>query len=109
MIGDRRCGLYLPGHQVHYIQARKAAADAGVAVEVLGLRGDALVLSVGDGVRLYRNHHPQRVLVLARDHGKARLIERYSVLRVGGGNTRAVFSLARIDTPVRNCPMPPDV
>lgn len=104
MIGDRKCGLYVPGHQVHWIQARKASADRGVPADVLGVENDVLVFAVGDGLRLFTNHHPERVVVLAREHGEVALIERWGILRIGRGH---LFSVASLEPALRECPPPP--
>ena len=106
VIGDRRCGVYFPGHQVHPIQARKASSDRGVPVELLGINNDVLVFAVGDGVRLFANHHPQRVAVLAREYGTLALVERWGILRIGRGY---LFSLAPLDPALAECPPPPDM
>lgn len=107
MIGDRRCGIYKPGHQVHPIQARKAAAVPGIAAELLGIEGSTVVLVVGDGVRRYGNHDPRRLLVFMREHPDVFLVEPWGVLRVGGGGHRFLFSVMKDGPQLQPCGGPP--
>ena len=104
MIGDRPCGIYGAGHRVHFIQAHKAAAEKGQPAILLGIRDSTIVLAVGDGVRVYGNHDPRRVQVFAEEFGEeVSLIERWHVLRIGGGGRRWLFSLVANGPPHRRC------
>lgn len=104
-IRDRQCGLFLPGHQVHHIQARKASGDRGEPVELVGAEGSVLVFALHDGLAAYGNHNPRRVQVLIHEFGEAYLVQRWGVLRVGPG---FLFSLAGADVVLAPCPPPPD-
>jgi hypothetical protein len=103
MFGDRPCGIYSPGHRVHFIQARKAAAEQGEPATLLGIRDSTIVLGVGEGVRVYGNHDPRRVQVFAEEFGEVHLIERWHVLRIAGIGRRWLFSLVANGPPERRC------
>ena len=104
MIRDRQCGLYLPGHQVHFIQARKALADRGVPVELVDAEDSVLVFALRDGLVTYGNHDTRRVRVFIGEFGAVSLVERWGVLRVGPGY---LFSLTAADGVLAPCPPPP--
>ena len=104
MIGDRPCGIYSPGHRVHFIQARKAAAEEGEPATLLRIRESTIVLAVGGGVRVYGNHDPRRVQAIAERLGEeVSLIDRWHVLRIAGGPQRWLFSLVGNGPPRRRC------
>lgn len=68
------CGLYLPGHDVHYIQSRlseEPETDLPVSAQLLEVRPDGLVLvEVDDGVRRLWSHDPGNLaLLVARNDG----------------------------------------
>ena len=104
MIRDRQCGLFLPGHQVHHIQARKASADRGVPVELVYVEDSLLVFAMRGGLAAYSNHDTRRVNVFVSEFGEVSLVEHWGVLRVGRGH---LFSLTRADAVLAPCPPPP--
>lgn len=103
MIGDHPCGIYLPGHRVHYIQARKASGERGEPAAVLEATESTIVLAVAGGLRVYGNHDPRRLLLLAQGHPEVMLIERWHMLRIGGGSVRRLFSLVKDGPPDQPC------
>jgi hypothetical protein len=104
VIGDRPCGIYSPGHRVHFIQARKAAAEKGEPATLLGIRDSTIVLGVGDGVRVYGNHDPRRVQAFADQLGEeVSLIQHWHVLRIAGDGRWWLFSLVTNGPPQRRC------
>lgn len=61
----KTCGLYLPGHSPHWIQARKGwedQVDVPVACRLIECRKDGMVTIEIDGneIRLW-NHQPDRL------------------------------------------------
>ncbi len=92
------CRLYLPGHRVHPIQARKAAAEQGSTVHSVTVEGEVIALHTSNGVWLCRSHAQTRLLRLAEQRlPDFRLIARWSVLRIGLGSVRNLISLSNED------------
>ena len=89
--GERRpaklCGSYLPGHSVHWIQARKAAEDrtGRERGEVIGTGESWLVVRLVDGTyRRYGNHDIPRLEQLIEEHGsRVEVQERWAVMWLG--------------------------
>lgn len=105
----RNCGLYIPGHVVHWIQARKGAGDMknlptpGHLVEV---RPDGLVIvEINGDVRRLWNHDPERLEALvARNHGEISHQPRWGLMSTRGYQ----FCVADADHPdLRPCPAHP--
>jgi hypothetical protein len=65
------CGRYLPGHQVHYIQARLALADLATAPngEVTSIDQRGIQVVVAGEERTYSTHDPARARRLLDEHG----------------------------------------
>ena len=98
------CRLYAPGHRVHPIQARKAAAESGVAVDSVVLEGDLILLNASNKLWRCRSHSPGRVWRLAQERpAEIRLIMRWGVLRVGLGSVRELLCLAQAQEPWTDC------
>lgn len=66
----RRCGSYHPGHEIHWIHARKASESRSWCKGVI-LATRATVMDIWDGteVRRYRHHDPATVHSLVEVHG----------------------------------------
>jgi hypothetical protein len=81
------CGSYLPGHTIHWIQARKAAEDrtGRERGEVIETGKSWLVVRLDDGThRRYGNHDILRLEQLLEEHGtRVEVQERWAVLWVG--------------------------
>jgi len=104
------CGLYRPGHDVHWIQVNQSAKDrinspmAGNLVEVRADGTLALVLG-GQLLRLW-NHDPDRLeQLVARDHGRIVYKPRWGLLMTP---SNYCFCVAGVDDPQqRPCPATP--
>ena len=87
----RRCALYTPGHNVHFIQARLAWDNpaAYVRSEVLAIADDVIVAVTEHGVvHRFRNHDLERFRRIVRDFGRDVTICDKGILRIdrsGGG------------------------
>ena len=62
---DRSCRSYRPGHQVHWIQAKKSVEDQQPVIDVaVVVRDDGRVAIDGDELKLTMwNHDPDRTAV----------------------------------------------
>jgi hypothetical protein len=104
------CGLYLPGHDVHWIQGIQSAKDqmnlpkVGNVVEV---RADGIFVVELDGQlsRLW-NHDPGRLeRLVARNDGRVSYQPRWGLLRTPSSEGDYCFCVARADGPKRKrCP-----
>lgn len=105
-----QCGLYLPGHDVHWIQAKLAArseTDLAVPGHLLEARPDGLILvEVDGGIRRLWNHNPERLKrIAARDNGEISHQPRFHLLLVRGSY---VFCVVDADSSERQpCPERP--
>ena len=83
------CDLYLPGHQVHFIQARKALESAAAgertqATLVVAADG-VIVVSFTDGELVrYRTHSTRRIRRIAKPGDEVIVCERYRIPGVPG-------------------------
>ena len=79
----RHCGSYLPGHQVHPIQARLAAAelDDSPTGQVVAIDERGIHVLVGDEIRRYTNHDRDEARQALAEHGpEVRVQERHGLL-----------------------------
>ena len=112
------CGLYRPGHDVHYIQARlgaEAEADAnspphkreapGRLLEATPT-GVVFVEVAGIERRLW-NHNPERLKnLVGRNDGEIRYQPEFSLLLTKSDGGAYVFCVADADDPeLRPCPV----
>lgn len=91
-----RCGSYGPGHEVHWIQAKKVANEPGdiQPASVVWSHGDTVVIEVGGGLRRFHNHEAGRIDQIAqRYERRATFVPRWSVLCIPGCVTGPVFDL----------------
>ncbi len=114
----RRCPLYLPGHNVHFIQFRLTWNEPQhdpIPAKLLEVRDDGeLTLDVDGELRRYWNHSPDDVArAMTRYDGEFELVG-YGVLKVARrfhrvGQGIPVFCVADIDSEYRYpCPNPDD-
>lgn len=100
------CCLYLPGHRVHPIQARKAWQDDAPPEAGTLLDADATTVTVRVGeedLRL-RNHETRRLALVARAAGgRVELSRRRSVLWVRHPKGAHMFSIVREGIDWRAC------
>lgn len=89
------CGSYLPGHTIHWIQARKAAEDQAsmIDAEIVSMGLHHILVRLEDGTSVkYGNHDMERLRAIAAEAGPAvRVQERWGVLWIGNH----LFSIRR--------------
>jgi len=98
------CDLYVPGHEVHCIQARLAWEHPREWAVLEGVQEQVITVRFPDRVARYRNHELEALLDIA-GHGSSVLVsERYGVLSVPTGRgTLRCFCVADADEPWRAC------
>ncbi len=79
--GPQGCALYLPGHMIHYIQARLSWENPEKHLPGLieSIESEIVQVRVADGVRSYRNHDLSRLVELSKDTRDV-VIRSYGVL-----------------------------
>lgn len=111
----KACGLFLPGHSPHWIQARKGwedQVDVPVPGRLIGCHDDRTVNIEIDGkeIRLW-NHQPERLRGAAKaSNGVIRYQDRWYLLLVSnspGGSH--LFCVARWSDGHTACPQNPPV
>lgn len=77
-----KCDLYLPGHNVHWIQFRKErGSDIPPTWGTLtGLDDDVITVEFLDRIERYRNHRPEHIQQIARISDKVRVAYRFRLL-----------------------------
>ena len=115
MSGDAfHCGLYLPGHDPHWIQAKLAHKPEAIPPEsghLLEVREDGLVVVQVQGVvhQLW-NHDPARLERLAKvNRGRITYQPGFGLLTTRSGpSSRFLFCVAKVEDPDRRpCPKSP--
>ena len=85
---DRTCGSYSPGHQMHWIQAKKSWEDGQPTIDVsVVVHNDGRIDLEGDELQVTMwNHDPERLrdVVECRGCGRAVWKPRFHVLAVPG-------------------------
>ena len=108
-----RCGLYVPGHDVHWIQANRAfrrEADIAVPGHLLEVRSDGLVLvEVDGGVRRLWNHDPISLEAhVAHNNGEISHQPSFGLLHTPKEDGYYLFCVVDADAPGRRpCPARP--
>jgi len=98
----RHCGSYRPGHEVHYIQARKSSeAGLGTSATVTAVDEDGTI-HFANGTTKW-NHEPRRLRRALGLHGPGVQLCPFGVLRVPNGNGAYCFCVGNEPTP---CPGP---
>ena len=109
-----RCGLYLPGHDVHWIQAKlsvKRDAPLPEAGHLLEVRTDGVLFVEMQGA-VYRlwHHDPARLELRVKvNKGRITYQSRFGLLRTSAGpGSHALFCVADADaSDRRSCPTSP--
>lgn len=100
MTTERRCGIYLPGHNVHYIQALKLAPHAESITGLVTIQDHDECLwfqpDNGDPRVGPFFHHAMPLIraVVAESNGVAELLPKMSLLRVHRSKARALYYLS---------------
>jgi hypothetical protein len=102
----RRCALYLPGHTVHFIQARLGweEPESREPARLVAIEGNLLVVRVGSKERRYRNHEPERLGEAAERFGPEVMVqESLHLLLLPSDTGDLCFCIARAHEPWREC------
>lgn len=108
----KSCGLYLPGHEVHWIQGIHSS-DPGerppVPGRILEIRDEGTVIvQLQDRALELWNHDPARLTAVVAQHGYETLYqEGWHLLRVPPELTAYCFCTALAGDPRRTCPTTP--
>lgn len=78
----KKCGLYLPGHNVHWIQVRKEyESDIPAAWgSFIGLDDDVISVEFLDRIERYRNHRPENIQQIVQIGDMVRVAYRFRLL-----------------------------
>ena len=107
------CGLYIPGHDVHWIQAMHAGPDTvnpSQAGKLLEVHADGtLVIDVADKPFRLWHHDPSRLQrLVAKNNGKVGFQPAWQLLWTRSREGRYAFCIADADDPERRpCPAHP--
>ncbi len=99
----RHCQLYIPGHSVHFIQAKLSFDEPHREGRLAAVDGDLLTVDFGDEIKQYRNCDPDRLLDIVGIGGGVSVCERYSVLRTPSRDGNYLFCIAGVDEPWDPC------
>ena len=103
----RHCQLYIPGHSVHWIQAKKSYGEPHREGRLTAVDGDIVTVDFGDEVKKYRQCDPDRLLDIVGIGGGVGVCERYSILRTPSRDGHYVFCIADVDEPWVPCDYSP--
>ena len=93
-----KCDLYLPGHLVHWIQARRASEVTPRIGTLVGVADGIITVEYLDKIGRYRNHRAHELAKIAEPGTKVRVFERFSLLSVDLDNrTTKMFCIADAD------------
>jgi len=98
----KHCGAYTPGHEVHFIQARRSAESGGGDPTMVTRVDDDGTVTFADGTTKW-NHDPARLRAALDRYGTAVRRGGFGVLRVPHPGGAYCFCLGAEPTP---CPGP---
>jgi hypothetical protein len=102
------CDLYLPGHCVHWIQARKASETTPRTGRLVEINDGVISVEYLDKIGRYRNHHPEDLLEVAQPGAKVRAFEGFGLPGVDINHfTTRMFCIADADRPWTPCSTEP--
>lgn len=83
----RDCGRYVPGHSVHWIQARLTWSQpvAHTAIEIVEVSDTQVVVAADGGLRRFWNHDLTRLRAIVARSGPHGALVGYHVLRLETG------------------------
>jgi hypothetical protein len=89
----RDCGRYVPGHSVHWLQARLTWSQPAprVAIEIVEIGANHLTVSADGGLQRFRNHDVGRLRALVENRGPNGALVGYHVLRLESGHDVSVM------------------
>ena len=102
------CDLYIPGHRVHFIQARLSWEHPREWGVLEGVRAQVITVRFPDRVARYRNHEVEALLDIAEPGSSVLVSERYGTLGAPtGGGSLGCFCIADADESWRACSVAP--
>jgi hypothetical protein len=98
-VASRECGLYTPGHEVHWIQGLRSGNDrisTPSPAHLIGVAADGeVVVEVEGTVGRFWNHEPARIAFLARGvEDRLEVNWRWSTLKVPNDHGFFLFYVA---------------
>ncbi len=112
-LAPRKCGLYLPGHEVHWIQGLRSGNDTENPREegnLIAVKDDGTIVFKVDGnIERAWNHQPQRIAALADRFRGGRVIlhRRWGLLGVPHGDSGTYMFYIGDPDDHRECPSEP--
>ena len=99
----RDCARYIPGHTIHWIQARLTwkSPQPRTAVEIVEVGDTHIVVAANDGLRRFTNHDLDRLRAAVDRHGPHGALVGYHVLRLESGHLVCVKE--DVDGPLADC------
>jgi len=103
-----KCDLFIPGHMVHWIQARLVCEHPRESGVLERVRGRVITVRFPDRVTRYRNHRAEAVLDVAHPGSLVTVSERYGLLGIPleNGDVRW-FCIVNADKLWRPCSVAP--
>ena len=102
------CDLYIPGHMVHWIQARLAWEHPREWAVLEGVQGQVITVRFSDRIARYRNHQVEALLDVAERGSSVLVSARYGTLSVPSDHGSLwCFCIADADEPWRACSVAP--
>ncbi len=102
------CDLYIPGHMVHWIQARLAWEHPRESAVLEGVQGQVVTVRFPDRIARYRNHQVEALLDVAERGSSVLASTQYGTLSVPSDHGSLwCFCIADADEPWRACSVAP--
>jgi hypothetical protein len=98
------CELYIPGHSVHWIQAKHSFGEPHRDGRLTDAEDNVITVDFGDEVKRYRNCDPERLWEILGIGHSVRVCEGYSILRAWNNY---VFCIVDADEPWVPCDYSP--
>ena len=103
-----KCDLYIPGHLVHWIQAKRSGDETPRTGKLVGVDDGIITVEYLDKIGRYRNHRAHDLAKIAEPGTKVRVFERYGLLGVDLDNrTTKMFCIADAEKPWVPCSYQP--
>ncbi|MFA5890833.1 MAG: hypothetical protein WDA27_07770 [Actinomycetota bacterium] len=102
----KRCGWYGPGHEVHWIQAKKSWEEPGLVEEgeITHIESGLIRVRIGSEDREYWNHDTECLRRTVRRRGRRVVVqERWSLLKVPSTRGYSCFCIAKSGSPRVEC------
>ena len=100
------CTLYVPGHTVHFIQARRSCEEPGEQEHgrIRAIQQGVIAFETATGIRTYRNHETACLRAILVAHGAEAILDgRWQLLKVPHDGGSYYFCVAPASAPWRRC------